>query len=219
MRTLRNTSVFLICVSISILFINDGKTESRLAVEESNRWHLPQDAKLRFGKGRVHDVAYSPDGVELAVASSIGIWIYNVRTGAETALLTRHTDGARCVAFSPDGKTLACGSSENVMSGRGDSVVWMWDVKTRQLKHILSGHGYEVTAVTFAPDGKMLASVGQDNKIGLWAVATGKLITMLSAHEDGVFWPYRSRQMGNCLQVAVMTTSFNCGILTPYNPR
>ena len=41
------------------------------------KWHLPEGAKLRLGKGYINEIAYSPDSSRLAVASSIGIWIYD----------------------------------------------------------------------------------------------------------------------------------------------
>ena len=54
-------------------------------------WSLPDGAKARLGKGSIHEVQYSPDGARLAVAGSIGIWLYDARTGAELSLLTGHT--------------------------------------------------------------------------------------------------------------------------------
>ena len=38
---------------------------------------LPEGATKRFGKGTVRNIAYSPDGRLLAVASSIGVWLYD----------------------------------------------------------------------------------------------------------------------------------------------
>ncbi|KAI2637533.1 WD40-repeat-containing domain protein [Xylaria nigripes] len=54
------------------------------------------------------------------------------------------------VAFSPDGKTLASGSS--------DSTVKAWDVATGARHKTLEGHKHQVKSVAFSPDGKMLAS-------------------------------------------------------------
>ena len=54
--------------------------------------NLPEGAKVRLGKGRIYDIAYSPDGTRLVVAGSIGIWLYDTATHQEIALLTGHTD-------------------------------------------------------------------------------------------------------------------------------
>ena len=82
--------------------------------------HLPEGAKTRIGKGGVYELAYTPDGTQLAAASAIGIWIYDARTGEALRLLTGHTDYVRCVAFSPDGTVL--------VSGSYDGTVLLWDL-------------------------------------------------------------------------------------------
>ena len=71
--------------------------------------HLPTGATARLGKGIINDVAYSPDGNSLAVASYLGIWIYDTHTGEELNILLGHQAKVESVTFSPDGKTLASG--------------------------------------------------------------------------------------------------------------
>ena len=65
---------------------------------------LPEDAKARLGKGLISEIAYSPDGARLAVASSIGgmgttPWLYDTQTYQEIALLTGHTDRVSLECF------------------------------------------------------------------------------------------------------------------------
>ena len=46
--------------------------------QDSPQWHLPDGAKARLGKGTISgNIAHSPDGTRLAVASAIGIWLYD----------------------------------------------------------------------------------------------------------------------------------------------
>src|SRR5690349_10207347 len=45
-----------------------------------------------------------------------------------------HTDSVRCVAFSPDGKTLATASQDNTAR--------LWEVSTGRLKAILEGNSF-----------------------------------------------------------------------------
>ncbi|MFD5422242.1 trypsin-like peptidase domain-containing protein [Streptomyces sp. NPDC127069] len=78
--------------------------------------------------------------------------------------LTRHTGPVYSVAFSPDGKTLATGSS--------DETVRLWDTATGKEVHApLTGTG-PVQSVAFSPDGKTLATGSYE--VQVWDVATGK---------------------------------------------
>ena len=56
--------------------------------QEYAQWHLPKGAIARLGKGSLNEIQYSPDGARLAVATSIGIWLYDTTTNREVALLT-----------------------------------------------------------------------------------------------------------------------------------
>ncbi len=79
--------------------------------------------------------------------------------------LKGHSDWVRNVAFSPNGKMLASGSSDNT--------IILWDAATQQaIGSPLSGHTSNVWSVAFSPDGKALASGSDDNTIILWDVAT-----------------------------------------------
>ena len=58
----------------------------------------------------MYDFAYFPDGTRLAVAGTIGIWIYDTRTGEALDLFVEATPYATSIAFAPDGQTLAIAS-------------------------------------------------------------------------------------------------------------
>ena len=92
-----------------------------------NQLNLPEGAVARLGKGRLRQVQYSPDGTRLAVQSSIGIWLYDTTTYREIVLLTGQRNWITGISFSPDGKTLASASWD-------DMVARLWDVKTGELK-------------------------------------------------------------------------------------
>ena len=68
-------------------------------------WQLPDGAILRMGKGGGSEVTFSPDSSRFAVASAIGIWLYDATTARELALLPT-TWWASSVDFSPDGKIM-----------------------------------------------------------------------------------------------------------------
>ncbi|MYG07753.1 hypothetical protein F4167_14285, partial [Candidatus Poribacteria bacterium] len=113
--------------------------------QDSPQWHLPEGAKARLGKGTIGEIAYSPDSTRLAVASSIGIWIYDAQTGEELDLFVGHTDWISSVAYSPDGNTLA--------SGSWDNTVRLWDTHTGEHIQTLTGHTGRVNSIAYSPDG------------------------------------------------------------------
>ena len=118
-RTLFQT--FLIHFAILIFALN-------ASAQDLSQSYLPEGAKARLGKGRIFDVSYSPDGKRLAVASSIGVWLYDAETGAELDLFNglpfytwnKHyaQPYVHNVSFSPDGQTLLSRYSN------GNAVIW-----------------------------------------------------------------------------------------------
>ena len=151
-------------------------------------WHLPDGTTTRLGRGSLSDregaIAFSPDGQLLAVATGIGIWLYEAETAHAVALLPV-TGRVWAVSFSPDGTRLASGVS-TYFGGRGDSFVQLWDVTTREIVATLGG-GMEAarTSLSFSRDGSTLAS-GGEGFVDLWDVATGAPIATFQDNEGPV---------------------------------
>ena len=94
------------------------------------------------------------------------------------ATLTGHTGTVDSVSFSPDGQTLASGSS--------DKTIRLWNVHTGQTLRTLKGHTHWVSSVCFSPDGNTLASGSRDWNIHLWDVRTGQALRTLKEHTHWV---------------------------------
>ena len=129
-----------------------AEAQSDETVKDYSQWHLPKEAKARFGKGGVNVIQFSPDGTQLAVGSNIGIWLYDVETGQEMSLFK---GACRFLAFSPDGRFLANGGEYGTDAPR----VQLWEVATG--REVVLPEVYDTALVLrFTSDGKTLASVG-----------------------------------------------------------
>ena len=123
----------------------------------------------------INDVEYFPDGTRLAVASSTGIWIYDVNSDKAPALLTTDIGGAHNVSFSPNGQILA--------SGCEDGLIRLWDVSTGEHKiTFIAEHG-RALRVLFSRDGDTLVSWGS-YEVNLWDVATSTHKKATREYED-----------------------------------
>ena len=171
---MKKTAVF----TLTLLVLSTIGLQTAFA-QDSPQLNLPEGATARLGKGRINELAYSPDGTRLAVASSIGIWLYDTATGREIALLTGHTDEVRSVAFSPDGSTIASGSR--------DATIRLWDAETGTHQRTLTGHRVHVYSVAFSPDGSTIASGSLDATIRLWDATTGTHQRTLTGHRGTVY--------------------------------
>ncbi len=170
----------LFTIFLTLLFVFNLYLPTSFA-QDHTQWALPEGAKARLGKGNMNDIAYSPNGTQLAVASSIGVWIYDAQTGKELDLLTGQKAWVLGVEFSPNEQILAS-------HGNGDNNIYLWNVNTRTLLHTLTHvkTWNSINSIVFSPDGQMLASCGSlDNTVNLWNPKTGTLIRSINHNESG----------------------------------
>jgi serine/threonine protein kinase/Tol biopolymer transport system component len=144
-------------------------------------------------------MAFNPDGKTLATSTSWAgsptggspgnTYLWDVATSHRTATLASPAPGSSVysVAFSPDGKTLATGITNDEPGNNVDGNTYLWDVATGHKTATLASPGRfsSVRSVAFSPDGKTLAVGGFANRDGkdktyLWDVATRRLIATLT---------------------------------------
>lgn len=174
-------------------FLSNGYTQ------EYTTWGLPDGAKTRLGKGKITAIEFSADGSQIAVASSVGIWLYNARTGKELALLPGHREGfstsvfsgfggtltINTLAFSPDGKLLASASE--------DGTIRLLDLTTYRERHTLleTEEAFVnplegIIALAFSADGKILTGLDGTvmRRIKVWDVNSGRLLSDILGRKE-----------------------------------
>ena len=149
-----------------------------VSAQDHTRWSLPDGAKTRLGKGLIENMEYSPDDTRLAVATSVGIWIYDTKTFKELALFSVSNSpysSDEGLSFSPDGSTLASAG------GRGG--VKLWDVNSGTFKKIPITGLFSKDFLLFSPDGQTFACIDFKD-IHLWDVVTGESKHILKKHKE-----------------------------------
>jgi WD40 repeat protein len=116
-------------------------------------------------------MAIAPDNKLLAGADEDKVHLWNTTAGDLVRTLEGHTDRVLCIAFAPDGKTVATGSA--------DKTVRVWDVESGELLHTMIGHSGGVNSISYAPDGMLVASGSEDKTVRLWNTATGQPVHTL----------------------------------------
>jgi WD40 repeat protein len=161
-KTGQNTAAYT--AGYIVAFSNDGQTlatSSEFASDQKVQlWNIATGTvRTSFGKGE--PVAFGQDGGTLLVRDrwnehpNAALW--DVRSAMSITTVTEHA------TLSPDGKTLAHGSSTGTVT--------LFDVAGRTPSRTLTGHTGAVTDLAFRPDGKLLATSGKDGTIRLWPIA------------------------------------------------
>ena len=150
----------------SVVFAAEAQKDE--ATENYTKWQLPKAAKARFGKGGINAIQFSPDGTQIAVGSSIGLWIYDLKTGKAVDMLPGRYQS---IAFSPDGRFIASGGGKFAFRGGG---LQLWETATGQKMQLIDEHR-SASALHFSEDGKTLVTLENwGDTIGRLDVETGK---------------------------------------------
>ncbi|MEU6724520.1 serine/threonine-protein kinase [Nonomuraea wenchangensis] len=124
-------------------------------------------------------MAFRPDGGALAVNGRDNA-LLDLRTGRTAEAPFAAADGVRAIAYSPDGKVLATGTTTEGVT--------LWD-GAGLLRRLPVGaeEGEQIDALAFSPDGRTLAAAGAYGKVWLWDLAHGvSLGPPVPRHEGAV---------------------------------
>jgi WD40 repeat protein/tRNA A-37 threonylcarbamoyl transferase component Bud32 len=171
-------------------------------VDKGQLWDEDKGQKplvLSGHSSSVWSVAISPDGKWLASSSDDGeilLWDPEkgpaslrkpkgkglpLKQGQVPLVLKGHTKPVRSLAFSPDSKRLASGSS--------DGTVRLWNLDKGMEPLVLKGHNGWVITVAFSPDGKRLAIAAADHTARIWDLDKGQEPLVLQIPYPAPFGP------------------------------
>jgi WD40 repeat protein len=165
---------------VSVSLSADGKLMATSSIDKTAKIWNAVDNKLLTtcdGGERLPLVraALSPDGKILATGSN-QVRLWDASTGKEIGSLKSRPCFIEALAFSSDGKRLACSGVDNTVK--------LWDVEERKETATLSGHKRPVMGLAFRPDGKTLVTASADKTIKLWNLETNKERLTLTGHAD-----------------------------------
>lgn len=171
-------------------------------------WENRTLQKTRNEGGAIYDVAFSPDGRELAVADdSATTKIWNIEGYARSTI---QLDGAGLgVSWAPRGHDLVIGT------GQGGSSLLVLDATSAEVRwrsqNVPSGYrapyGFgkdEVNGVAYSPAGQWIAAALQDGRIVIFAAKTGRKHLSLQLHRPGsggargVSWSPDGKWIASC---------------------
>ncbi|MFV2069977.1 MAG: WD40 repeat domain-containing protein, partial [Pirellulales bacterium] len=112
--------------------------------------------------------AFSPDGRTFALSQEDNFLLYDATSGERLHRLQGHQNSANCMAFSPNGRWLATGSS--------DRTIRIWDVRTGQTRHVIAAHREKIYAIVFSPDGRTIVTGDERGTLAFSHVKTGRFL-------------------------------------------
>jgi len=163
-------ALMLLILPATLAFGQTPSPSGAPATEKSTEKSVQKERAFSLHPDFIPAVAFSPDGKRFASAGENRVKLTDVETG-NVVLTLKNSDKMRfrCLAYSPDGQTLAGGQvrlKEASSRRQGDlkittltyhGEILVWDAQTGVVKAKLNDADDPVWAMAFSPDGKWLA--------------------------------------------------------------
>jgi WD40 repeat protein len=102
--------------------------------------------------------------------------LWDTKTWQELRRLHGHTR-VTALAFSPDGRWLASGGTDNTVTVRDSTSLELWAT--------LTGHAQQVTRLAWSSDSSALVTAGGDHALTLWPLDVNQAIRNLCQRLKG----------------------------------
>jgi RNA polymerase sigma factor (sigma-70 family) len=139
----------------------------------------PVGPGLQASRGRVRNVAFSPDGRLIASSHQDGrLRLWDVARGQVLHDFPADNGAAHSAAFTPDGKLL-------LVTDPG-AALRLYEVASGKEVRAFVGHTAPVRDVAISADGQRALSCSLDKTLRLWDLQTGKELRRLEGHAEGL---------------------------------
>lgn len=131
--------------------------------------------------GGVTRAALSPDGMHLAISTSLGkVYVWEIGQDAPTETMNVSDNLVWSVSFSPDGTLLAAGDSDEVVS--------VWSVASAERIADFTGHARGATDVIFLGDNATLVASDRRGGLHFWDLTYERSIGKILPAHDAAIW-------------------------------
>jgi WD40 repeat protein len=163
----------LLMLGVISSFVLSLLTSHVLALDFAN---FTLKASLSAHRGTVTQLVKSPDGKQIAFATSSYVHVFDVQTGKLAYSLIGHRGFISSLSWRNDGKYLLTSSYDNTAK--------IWQVGTGQVVRTVTAGNIDFNIASFSPDGKTFAVGGDDKLVRVFDSESGKLLRTLKGHNE-----------------------------------
>lgn len=157
----------------AVAISTDGRTVAASSEKGVTRvWGVDSGDLLQSLDYPAQVLAPSPDGQWLATGVGTEVKLWSAESGELVWVQNQHGGDVLSLAFSPDGSTLASGSTEDW--------IYLWNVASSESLGVLQENASDILSLAFSADGSLLAAGAEEGAVWLWNLGDGTVNGVLT---------------------------------------